>query len=165
MRRILSRLPVLVKSERTLSLLPVRLNSGWIYKQMNLKDKSHIMIILIKPPTFSDFTDFLCYINPEAAIQGCSHKKVFWKYVEQIYRRTIMPKCDFNKVTKQLFWNRPSTWVFSCKFTAYFQKKFFKNTSGGLLLKITHISPIYLVFQSHFTTLVFYVTITYWLRF
>ena len=29
-----------------------------------------------------------------------------------------MPKCDFNKVAKQL---RTSVRVFSCKFTAYFQ--------------------------------------------
>ena len=31
---------------------------------------------------------------------------------QQIYRRTPMPKCDFNKVA--------SAWVFSCKFAAYF---------------------------------------------
>ena len=38
-----------------------------------------------------------------------------------------MPKCDLNKVAKV-------AWVFSCKFTAYFQNNFSKNTSGGLLL-------------------------------
>ena len=31
--------------------------------------------------------------------------------MHQIYGRTPMPKCDFNKVA----------WVFSCKFAAYFQ--------------------------------------------
>ena len=36
-----------------------------------------------------------------------------------------MPKCDFNKVAKNLYWNYTSAWVFSCKFAAYFQ-----NTSG-----------------------------------
>ena len=41
----------------------------------------------------------------------------------QIYRRTLMPKCDFNKVTSQLYWNHTSVWVFSCKFAAYFQDK------------------------------------------
>ena len=40
--------------------------------------------------------------------------------MQQIYRRTPMPKCDFNKVTKQLYWNYISAWVFSCKFAAYF---------------------------------------------
>ena len=46
-----------------------------------------------------------------------------------------MPKCDFNKVALQLYWNHTSAWVFSCKFAAYFQNTFPKNTSGGLLLK------------------------------
>ena len=32
-----------------------------------------------------------------------------------------MPKCDFNKVALQLYLNRTSAWVFSCKFAAYFQ--------------------------------------------
>ena len=44
--------------------------------------------------------------------------------MQQIYRRTPMPKCDFNKVAKQLYWNCTSAWVFSCKFTAYFQNIF-----------------------------------------
>ena len=56
------------------------------------------------------------------------------KSVLQIYskfcRRTPIPRCDFHKVVKQLYWNHTSAWVFSCKFAAYFQ-----NTFGGLLLK------------------------------
>ena len=32
-----------------------------------------------------------------------------------------MPKYDFNKVTKQIYWNYTSVWVFSCKFAAYFR--------------------------------------------
>ena len=43
-----------------------------------------------------------------------------------------MPKCYFNKVAKQLCWNRTSAWLFSCKFVACFQ-----NTSGRLLLLIS----------------------------
>ena len=35
-----------------------------------------------------------------------------------------MPKYDFNKVAKQLYRNRTSTWVFSCKLAAYFQNTF-----------------------------------------
>ena len=38
-----------------------------------------------------------------------------------------MAKCDFNKVAKQLYWNRTSAWGFSCKFTSYFQKTFSKE--------------------------------------
>ena len=42
---------------------------------------------------------------------------VLWKQCsenrQQIYRRTLMPKCDFNKVAKQLYWNHISAWVVS----------------------------------------------------
>ena len=55
--------------------------------------------------------------------------------MQQIYRSTPMPKCDFNKVSKQLYWNHILAWVFSCKFAAYFQSSFPRNTSGWLLLK------------------------------
>ena len=54
--------------------------------------------------------------------------------MQQIYRRTLVLKCDFNKAVLQLYWNRTSAWVFSCKFAAYFQNTFFKNTSEWLLL-------------------------------
>ena len=39
-----------------------------------------------------------------------------------------MPKCDFNKVAKQLYWNHTSAWVFSYKFVAYFQNTVFLRT-------------------------------------
>ena len=89
-------------------------------------------------------------------------EKVFWwtestvltkrcfENMQQIYRRTPMPKCDFNKVALRLYWNRTSAWVFSCKFAAYFQNIFSehpKNTSGGLLLRVIcrgSIKPIIL---------------------
>ena len=45
--------------------------------------------------------------------------------IQQIYRRTLMPKSDFNKDAKQLYWNRTLAWVFSCKFAVYFQNTFF----------------------------------------
>ena len=44
--------------------------------------------------------------------------------MQQIYRRTPMPKCDFNKVAKQLYWNHTLAWVFFCKFAVYFQNTF-----------------------------------------
>ena len=34
------------------------------------------------------------------------------------------PKCDFNKLALQLYWNRTSAWVFPSKFAAYFQNTF-----------------------------------------
>ena len=45
--------------------------------------------------------------------------------MQQIYRRAPMPKCNFNKVAKQLYWNHSSAWVFSCKFAAYFRNTIF----------------------------------------
>ena len=48
-----------------------------------------------------------------------SHPEVFLgKGV--IYRRTPMPKYDFTKVAKQLYWNHTLARVFPCKFAAYF---------------------------------------------
>ena len=35
-----------------------------------------------------------------------------------------MPKCDFNKVAKQFYWNHTLAWVLSRKFAAYFQNTF-----------------------------------------
>ena len=71
-----------------------------------------------------------CYIQKQPA--RCVFRKRCSENIQQIYRRTPMPKCDFNKVAKQLYSNRTLAWVFSCKFAAYFQ-----NTSEGLLLYIS----------------------------
>ena len=47
--------------------------------------------------------------------------------VQQIYRKTTMSKCDFNKVALQLYWNHTSSWVFSCKSAVYFQNIFLQE--------------------------------------
>ena len=44
-----------------------------------------------------------------------------YENIQRIYRGTHMPKCDFNM-------------LFFCKFAAFLQKPFLKNTSGGVLL-------------------------------
>ena len=48
-----------------------------------------------------------------------------------------MPKCDLNKVAKQLYSNHTSAWVFFCKFAAYFKKHLFLETplEGWLILE------------------------------
>ena len=51
-------------------------------------------------------------------------REMYSENMQQIYRRTPMSNCNFNKVAKHLYWNRPSTWVFPCKFAAYFQNIF-----------------------------------------
>ena len=45
-----------------------------------------------------------------------------------------MPKCDFNKVAKQLYLNHTSAWVFSVNLLHIFRTPFLKNTFGWLLL-------------------------------
>ena len=63
--------------------------------------------------------------------------------MQQIYKRTPMPKCDFNKVAKQLYWNHTLAWVFSCKFGAIFRTPFTKNTAGRLLLSFPKIISVH----------------------
>ena len=61
-----------------------------------------------------------------ALIKRCSEN------VQQIYRRTPMSKCDFNKFALQTYWNRLSAWVSSCKFAAkntLLQEHLWKTTS------------------------------------
>ena len=48
----------------------------------------------------------------------CSEK------MQQIYRRTPMSKCDFNKVVLQLYWNYTSACVLFCKFAAHILNTF-----------------------------------------
>ena len=60
----------------------------------------------------------ICFHTSEAALHRCSEN------MQQIYKRTRMPKFDFNKAALQLCWNHTSAWVFSWKFVAYFQKTF-----------------------------------------
>ena len=59
-------------------------------------------------------------------------KKRCFENMQQIYRRTHMPKHCFNNVALQLYWNRTSARAFSCKFAA----PFLKNTSVRMLLFI-----------------------------
>ena len=67
-------------------------------------------------------------LHSEVATRGVPRKYCQVKYsesIQQIYRRTSTPKCDYNKVAKQLYWNHTSAWVLSCKFAAYIQITFF----------------------------------------
>ena len=66
--------------------------------------------------------------------------------MEQIYRITPMPKCDFNNVAKQLYSNHTSALVFSCRFSPYFQNTFSSeypwraaSEYSSLCTNITHL--------------------------
>ena len=56
--------------------------------------------------------------------------------MQQIYRRTFMLKCDFNKVPLQVYWNHTSAWVWCSPVNLLhiFRTSFLKNTSELLLL-------------------------------
>ena len=81
-----------------------------IYKQINFPFsdcfKKHLQIYFRKQP-----------------FRGILLKR-YSENAQQIYKRTPMPKCNFNKVALQLYWNHTSAWMFSCKFSAYFQNTF-----------------------------------------
>ena len=47
--------------------------------------------------------------------------------IHQIYKRIPIPKCDFDKVGKQPYWNHTSALVFSYKLAAYFQNTFYQE--------------------------------------
>ena len=67
---------------------------------------------------------------PETAVQRCFRKRCS-ENMQQTYRGTPMPKCDFNKVEK----SRTSAWVFSSKFAAYFQNIFSLDHLWTVLLQ------------------------------
>ena len=83
--------------------------------------------VLLVTQTWSTriLTHFHCYYGHEVRkiqkqpLRGVIRKKCS-EDMQQIYRRTPMPKCNFNKGAKQLYWRTPFT----------------KNISGRLLLKI-----------------------------
>ena len=70
--------------------------------------------------------------------RGVLRKSCYWN-MQQIYKRKPMPKCDFNKVVKQLYWNRTSAYVFSCKFNAYIRSTF---SSELVKYKFFHVSIV-----------------------
>ena len=97
-----------------------------------------------------------CTVSSEMVLQEFSYnrttearvvlKKRCSENMQQIYRRILMPTCDFNNVAKQLYWNRTSAWVLSCKFAAYFP--FPRSTSGWLPLELLLPALHYLSFQA-----------------
>ena len=73
--------------------------------------------------------------NQKQSFRGVLSKKCSENML-QIYRRTLMSMCDFNKVSKQLYWIEITLWHgrSPVNFLHIFRTPFSKNTSGGLLL-------------------------------
>ena len=92
----------------------LKINSSFLqpYIQKLIDLFSHRLTELVFPWHFS--------IIQKQPSRGVLLKR-FSENMQQIYRRTPMPKCDFNKVVLQLYWNDTSAWVFSCKCAVYFQ--------------------------------------------
>ena len=85
----------------------------------HITDLGKLFFVLLKDSFWVIF--HLVYTYAEAApFRGVAIKRCS-ENMQQIYSETPMPKSDFNKIILQLYWNRTSAWVFSCKFPAYFQ--------------------------------------------
>ena len=74
-----------------------------LFVEINLNKTKWVLCCTYRPPSQSEEH------YPEAAIQRYSQEKVRWKMkmcsenMQHLYRRTPMPKCDFNKVVVQLY--------------------------------------------------------------
>ena len=107
-------------SGRLLLYLPISTVTDLISKKLH--DYVHLTIQIerwcpfpfLRMPLKIYFWSMIFQTQPTRGVlkKSCSEN------MQQIYRRTPMPECDFNKVGKQLFWNRTLTWLFSCKFAA-----------------------------------------------
>ena len=81
---------------------------------------------------FQFYFNFCCFQwFWEAALQTCPHKKCS-KNMQQIYWRTPTPKCDFNSCFATLCGIPPG--YSPANLLHIFRTRFYKNTSGGLLL-------------------------------
>ena len=69
----------------------------------------------------------MCFMQKQSS--GGVLKKRCSENMQQIYRRTPMPKCDFNKVASELYLNRTSAWVSPVNLLRNFRTPFPKNTS------------------------------------
>ena len=67
--------------------------------------------------------------------------------MQQIYRRATMLKFHFNKVAKQLYWNRTSAWLSPVNLLHIFRTPFPENTSERLLLKLLKICNLVMCIQ------------------
>ena len=71
--------------------------------------------------------------NQKQPPRGLPRKRCSEK-MQQSCRRTPMPKCDFNKVAKQLYWVALRHGCYPVNLLPIFRTPFLKNTSGRLLL-------------------------------
>ena len=63
-------------------------------------------------------------ISIQKQLPKCVLRKKCSENMHQIYRRKPMLNCDFNKVDRNFIETSLSSWLFSCKCTAYLQNTF-----------------------------------------
>ena len=80
--------------------------------------------------------------------------------IQQIYRRTPTPKCDFNKFAEHLYWNHTTAWVFYFKLAAYFFIFFSKHLFWGLLL-IFSVNSFHVYLPLYFSAICFSIAFSY----
>ena len=93
--------------------------NGNIYLTLAANDESKDMLKKLIKNT-KKIKDLIRLLNMNSDNYKSSHPEAFLgkgvlRICRQIYRRTSMPKCDFNKVASK----------FACKFAAYFQNTFY----------------------------------------
>ena len=60
--------------------------------------------------------------------------------MQKIYKKIPIPKCDCNKVAKQLYWNRTSAWCSPVNLLYVFGTPFPKKTSWWQILTINSLN-------------------------
>ena len=64
--------------------------------------------------------------------------------MQQIYRRTLTQKCDFNNIALQLYWNHPFAKGLPCKFTSCFQNTSVLYTSCFVMVHLGDFNALLL---------------------
>ena len=88
-----------------LQILKYRLSNPFLLQYYCSVKYRKIKMKVKKEKSFS-----LLYIKKQP-YRGVLRKRCY-ENMQQIHSRTPMPKCDFNKVASQLYWNHTLAWVF-----------------------------------------------------
>ena len=98
---------------KNLSYPPIQDNAGFQLATTKILFKSKI--ISSQRVEYSSSSAFIRTAYQKQPVRDLLRKRCS-ENIQQIYRRTFMPKWDFNEVAFQLYWNHTSAWMFSRKF-------------------------------------------------
>ena len=123
----------------------------WKYFFLHLTHLAQFVYVILVTFSYFWLCDALLLISLliNNKLSRSVHGKRCSDKMQQIYKRTPITKCTFNKVARQLYWNLTSPWVFSINLLHIFRIFFPKNTYGGPLL---HHVYKYTVIHSSQTT-------------